>query len=66
VLFAGVASPECEIAADCNGDRAVDVSDAIFDLRYLFDAGSAPPAPYPLCDEAELSVCVTDSVSCLP
>ena len=34
-------------AADANDDGQVDISDAIYDLRYLFLGGQAPPAPFP-------------------
>jgi hypothetical protein len=35
--------------ADANGDEAVDLSDAVFVLPYLFLGGPALPVPYPGC-----------------
>jgi hypothetical protein len=36
-------------AANTNGDRAVDLSDAVYLLGHLFLGGPAPQAPYPEC-----------------
>ena len=39
----------CREAADGNDDDAVNLADVIFHLAFLFNAGSAPPEPFPEC-----------------
>jgi PKD repeat protein len=46
-LFTGTARPDCADAADVTDDGALDVSDALFTLSFLFKAGSFPHPPYP-------------------
>lgn len=43
--FGGGEAPGCLDAADVNDDDLHDLSDAIFELNYLFLSGPAPPAP---------------------
>jgi hypothetical protein len=42
-------TPECIRAADANNSGAVDISDGVYTLNFLFTGGLAPPAPYPDC-----------------
>ncbi len=49
-LFGGVPLA-CALAGDSNDDNSADISDAIFELTYLFVSGAAPPAPFPACGE---------------
>jgi len=55
-LFAGESAGDCADACDTNHDGAVDVSDAVFTLHYLFRRGLGspvpPPAPFPDCRQA--------------
>ena len=37
----------CPDAADANDDEALNVTDVIFELNFLFRGGTTPPAPYP-------------------
>jgi len=46
-LFAGQGSIECEDAADTNDDGAVDISDAVKALGYLFLGDKLPPGTTP-------------------
>ncbi|MBI4582522.1 MAG: lamin tail domain-containing protein [Planctomycetes bacterium] len=39
--------PNCLDAADFTDDGAIDLSDAIGSLRFLFQAGEPPPSPFP-------------------
>ncbi len=47
-LFMTVAI-DCRKAADGNDDSSVNLADVIFQLAFLFNAGSAPPEPFPGC-----------------
>ena len=38
---------DCEDAADTNDDGALDVSDVVSVLQFLFSGSPSPPAPYP-------------------
>jgi hypothetical protein len=53
-LFGGGALPAapCEAALDVDDNQSLDVADAVTLLRYIFQAGSAPPAPFPECGAA--------------
>lgn len=51
VLFAQEPQPDCRDAMDANDDGGVDVSDAVFELLYLFDGGAAPGQPFPDCGD---------------
>jgi len=65
VLFQGVGRPACYEACNSNDDEALDLSDAIYSLFYLFTGGPPPPAPFPGCGDdkgndsggCETSVC---------
>ena len=46
-LFFGDARIRCSDGADANDDGAVDISDAIYGLYYLFRARPPPFAPFP-------------------
>lgn len=48
-LFTGTVDLSCLDAADTNDDGKLNVTDAIFLLRFLFLAGSAPPHPFESC-----------------
>jgi len=39
----------CLDAADVNDDGAIDISDPIYEIDYLFRAGPEPTAPFPQC-----------------
>ena len=39
----------CDAAKDVNDDRAIDVTDAIVLLQWLFRSGPPPPEPFPDC-----------------
>ncbi len=43
--FHGGAAPACELAADANSDDALDLTDAVFLLRFLFIDGPRPLPP---------------------
>ena len=47
-LFAGSPGLDCLDAADTNDDGAVDLSDAVYGLSFLFLGGMLIPPPYPL------------------
>ena len=53
-LFGGGAPPgaRCEAALDVDDNQSLDVADAVALLRYIFQAGNAPPAPFPECGAA--------------
>lgn len=55
----GVSTPPCLDAADVNDDGAVDISDPVYLLLYLFSGGPPPPPPC-LCGLDPTS----DSVPC--
>ena len=44
-------SPEiaCEKAADTDNSDVLDITDAVYLLRFLFSAGSSPPQPFGEC-----------------
>lgn len=46
---AGAPEQECQAAFDTNADEAIDLSDGVFLLTYLFNGGAAPSAPFPVC-----------------
>ena len=46
-LFLGDKAPACLEAADSNDDGALDLSDGVFVLAFLFLDGPAPPPPGP-------------------
>lgn len=48
-LFLAGHDVACVAAADFDDNGAVNVTDAIFGLRFLFSQGDLPPAPYPRC-----------------
>jgi hypothetical protein len=48
-LFLTGEAPPCRPAADCNADREVNVTDAVYALLHLFHGGPPPPAPFPAC-----------------
>lgn len=48
-LFVGTFDPPCIDACDSNDDGVVDVSDPVYLLQFLFQAGPALPEPYPAC-----------------
>ena len=37
---------------DCDSDGEISLSDAVFNLNYLFLGGSPPPAPFDACGPA--------------
>ncbi len=68
-LFTDGQAPPCLDAADVNDDGAVDVSDAIFELLFLFGGGAPPREPSSDSTSYTESDCGTDptpdGVSCL-
>ena len=48
-LFTGGAVIDCLDSADFNDDSAVDISDAVSILNYLFLGGIHPSAPFAEC-----------------
>ncbi|MGH9361483.1 MAG: hypothetical protein ACRD2T_06155, partial [Thermoanaerobaculia bacterium] len=46
-LFLGSRSPVCLDAADANDDGALEITDSIYLLQFLFLGGPAPPPPHP-------------------
>ena len=46
-LYRGEYQPDCLDAGDANDDGVLDISDAIFLLRALFQGEAQPPEPYP-------------------
>jgi hypothetical protein len=49
VLFLGTGDLRCLDAADSNDSGAVDISDAVYSLQFLFIGGPAPKSPFPEC-----------------
>ena len=45
--FLGTACPGCRDAGDLNDDGAMDISDAIYGLNFLFSGAPPPPHPGP-------------------
>ena len=56
-LFRNANALPCEAAGDCNSDGTINLSDAIFDLRYQFLGQAAPREPFPECDERAEEEC---------
>ena len=50
----------CEKAADVDDSGTLDITDAVYLLRFLFLAAPQPPAPYPECGSDNS----LDSLSC--
>ncbi|MEC9477046.1 MAG: hypothetical protein VX764_08420 [Planctomycetota bacterium] len=48
-LFFGDEFGHCPIAADCNDDSSVNLSDVVYALNAFFVNGPVPAAPYPAC-----------------
>lgn len=48
-LFVGNVTPPCIRSCDADASQAVDVSDAVFLLQYIFLRGPAPAPPGPRC-----------------
>jgi hypothetical protein len=46
-LFLGIGIPMCHDAADVDDSGAVDISDPVFLLQFLFNRGDVPPSPGP-------------------
>ena len=46
-LFRGAPGRNCQDAGDANDDGALDISDGVFVLLFLFGGGEAPPEPFP-------------------
>ena len=61
-LFLGAAPLDCEKSGDADDDGALNITDAIYLLRFLFLGGPAPPAPYPEPGPDP----TPDSLRCLP
>jgi hypothetical protein len=55
-LFLNRPASSCLDSEDCNGDFAVNLTDVIFAISFLFDGGPAPPAPFPACAEPALTI----------
>jgi hypothetical protein len=68
-LFRGGRTTRCPAAADCNGDRARDISDGIYGLSFLFRGTPPPPAPFPACGrvaDMDPKECPFPSTRCPP
>jgi len=67
-LFFGGPSSACPAASDTNADHAVNQTDAIYLLEYLFLDGNPIPAPFPGCapspDIQDPLSCDEDGVNC--
>lgn len=50
-LFAGRETLPCPDAADADDSGAVELTDAVFALSFLYQGGAAPPPPFPGCGE---------------
>ncbi len=50
----------CEKTADVDDSGTLDITDAVYLLRFLFLAAPPPPAPYPECGNDESA----DSLPC--
>jgi len=48
-LFLGGTDLECAKSADADDSGALNLSDAVFVLSYLFMAGMPPAQPFPAC-----------------
>jgi hypothetical protein len=46
-LYTGGPVPECQKAADADDSGVLDITDAVYELGFLFLGGAAPPAPFP-------------------
>lgn len=46
-LFLGGTAPACADAADTDDTGAIEITDAIYLLSYLFRGSAAPTPPYP-------------------
>jgi ELWxxDGT repeat protein len=49
VLFASLEAPDCLDALDSDDNGKVDLTDAVYELEYLFLGGPEPPGPFPDC-----------------
>jgi hypothetical protein len=68
-LFRGGRTTRCPAAADCNGDRARDITDGIHALAFIFHRGFPPPAPFPACGrvaDMDPKECPFPSTRCPP
>ena len=54
-LFSGGDVLDCVRAGDVNGDESLNITDGIVLLRYLFQSGPPPAAPFPDCGAAPSS-----------
>ncbi len=63
-LFKGTGSLCCNAAADVNGDGAVNLSDPVSLLHYLFLGGEAPPEPSANCGRAAAGILGCESETC--
>jgi uncharacterized repeat protein (TIGR03806 family) len=66
-LFAG-GELSCLDAADADDSGALDLADAIFVLRFLFQGGAPPPSPHPGCgpDPTEDALGCEEFAPCAP
>ncbi len=55
-LFLGGRGAACPDAADADSSRGVDIGDAIYTFNFLFLGGPEPPAPFPECRSAVISL----------
>ena len=49
IAFLGSDAPDCLEAADADDDAAVNITDPIYTLNYLFLGGETIPSPFPEC-----------------
>lgn len=55
-LFRGGPEPGCLEAADANASGELNIADPVYNLQHLFSGGPPPPAPYPECGFALLTL----------
>lgn len=60
LIFLGEPSAGCDDAADMDDDGVLNITDAVYCVRHLFQDGSAPLEPFPECGEDP----TVDDISC--
>ena len=54
----------CDEASDVDANARVDLSDAIFLLKFLFREGEKPAAPFPFCERISAGELSCDQENC--
>ncbi len=63
-LFLGTGRLPCDASADTNGDGAVNLSDPVALLHYMFLGGDTPPEPFTKCGPGPAGDLVCDRETC--